>query len=58
MIEKGGQNLGRARVGRLNEDNELGSSRYLDRLLKIRNEMERKCLWTGLCQFSGIGKTT
>ena len=37
MIEKGGPNLGRARVGRLNEDNELGSSRYLDRLLKIKD---------------------
>ena len=23
MIEKGGQNLGRARVGRVNEDNEV-----------------------------------
>ena len=63
MIEKGGPNLGRARVGRLNEDNELGRSRdiqweWIDcERLKIRNEMERLCLWTGLCQFSGIGKT-
>ena len=37
MTEKGGQNLGRARVGRLDEDNELGSSRYLDILLKIKD---------------------
>ena len=27
MMEKGGPNLGRARVGRLDEDNELGRSR-------------------------------
>ncbi len=37
IIEKGGPNLGRAREGRLNEDNELGNPRYLDRLLKIKD---------------------
>ena len=50
MIEKGGPNLGRVRVGRLDEDNEPGIPEYPSgngRLLKIRNEMERKCLFAG-----------
>ena len=44
---------------RLDEDNELGNPEYpsgMDGVLKIRNEMERKCLSTGLCQFSGDRK--
>ena len=46
MIEKGGPNLGRAREGRFDENNELGIPEYpllMDGLLKIRNEMERTC---------------
>ena len=60
MIEKGGPNLGRARVGRLDEDNELGIPSYAGRSTgsTLGSRIGVPCLFAGLCQFSGIEKTT
>ena len=62
MIEKGGANLGRARVGRLDDDTKLANPRYMCDITHIswypmdRNEVERDDFVGSLHRFFWIGK--